>query len=282
MFYLIIFVEGLGRFDHLLKAVAKPVALYFSLASFKISTMEQEIWKDIPGWESYYQASSHGRIKSLDRCVKVVRKGIHYGQLRFVKGQLIKQQILKERGYYRISLMRDHVKVSYATHVLIAMAFHNYKPNGKQDLVVDHDDNIKSNNYASNLKIITQRENSSKDRWRHNYTSKHVGVHYDKARNKWVAKIRDYDNTPVFIGRFENEEEARDKYLYFLEKVKNGEKIRRKKRIKSSKYAGVTLDKRNKRWISRISINNKQIHLGCFDREEDAANAYVLYKAKIN
>ena len=26
-----------------------------------------EIWKDIPGFEGYYQASTAGRIKSLDR-----------------------------------------------------------------------------------------------------------------------------------------------------------------------------------------------------------------------
>lgn len=29
--------------------------------------MEQEIWKDVVGWEGFYQVSNLGRVKSLDR-----------------------------------------------------------------------------------------------------------------------------------------------------------------------------------------------------------------------
>ena len=29
--------------------------------------MEEEIWKDIPGYEGYYQVSNMGRVKSLNR-----------------------------------------------------------------------------------------------------------------------------------------------------------------------------------------------------------------------
>lgn len=42
----------------------------------------------------------------------------------------------------------------------------------------------------------------------------------------------------------------------------------------SSKYKGVSWHKGNKRWISRIMINKKQINLGCFDNEEESAKAY--------
>jgi len=31
--------------------------------------MEKEIWKDITGYEGYYQISSHGNVKSLDRII---------------------------------------------------------------------------------------------------------------------------------------------------------------------------------------------------------------------
>jgi hypothetical protein len=31
--------------------------------------MEEEIWKDVPEYEGYYQASTEGRVKSLDRIV---------------------------------------------------------------------------------------------------------------------------------------------------------------------------------------------------------------------
>lgn len=32
----------------------------------------EEIWKDIPGYEKYYMASTLGRIKSKDRVIKTV------------------------------------------------------------------------------------------------------------------------------------------------------------------------------------------------------------------
>ena len=43
------------------------------------------------------------------------------------------------------------------------MAFLNHKPNGNK-LVVDHINNVKTDNRLSNLQIITQRKNTSKDR----------------------------------------------------------------------------------------------------------------------
>ena len=41
-----------------------------------------EIWKDIKGYEGYYQISNLGRVKSLDRYVNAA-----YGK-RFVKGSI--------------------------------------------------------------------------------------------------------------------------------------------------------------------------------------------------
>lgn len=29
--------------------------------------MENEIWKDIPGYDGYYQVSNYGRVKSLPK-----------------------------------------------------------------------------------------------------------------------------------------------------------------------------------------------------------------------
>jgi hypothetical protein len=42
----------------------------------------------------------------------------------------------------------------------------------------------------------------------------------------------------------------------------------------SSKYLGVNYDKNRGKWLSRIRKDNKQIVLGRFDSEEDAAKAY--------
>lgn len=42
----------------------------------------------------------------------------------------------------------------------------------------------------------------------------------------------------------------------------------------SSKFKGVCWHKKAKKWVSSIRVNNKHMHLGCFDNEVDAAKAY--------
>ena len=45
------------------------------------------------------------------------------------------------------------------------------------------------------------------------YNSKHKGIHWDKLRSKWFAKIN-INSRSLFLGRFENEVaaiEAREK-----------------------------------------------------------------------
>ena len=40
--------------------------------------MENEIWKDIPGYDGYYQVSNFGRVKSLRKVLKAgLRKGFY-------------------------------------------------------------------------------------------------------------------------------------------------------------------------------------------------------------
>lgn len=46
---------------------------------------------------------------------------------------------------------------------------------------------------------------------------------------------------------------------------------------KTSKYRGVYYHKNNRKWICKISNNNKPIHIGCFISEKNAARAYNEY-----
>ena len=130
---------------------------------------EVEIWKDIPEWEKHYQASTFGRIKSL---------------------KANKERILKLckdfYGYLNVTLSKDGKVITRKVHKLIAMTFHNHVPCG-YELVVDHDDNNKENNYASNLKIITHRKNCSKDR--KGGSSNYIGVTYHQKNKNWIPRI---------------------------------------------------------------------------------------------
>lgn len=47
-----------------------------------------------------------------------------------------------------------------------------------------------------------------------------------------------------------------------------------KNKVGTSKYKGVCWDRRDRKWYSQIRVNKKQIYLGLFNSEIDAAQAY--------
>ena len=59
-----------------------------------------------------------------------------------------------------------------------------------------------------------------------------------------------------------------------LEIITSRENTNKKHLKSSSQYNGVHWHVRNKKWMSRIKINNKEKHLGCFKSEYDAHLAY--------
>ena len=56
-----------------------------------------EIWKDIPGYEGRYQASTYGRIRSVDREITQLGRG---GQpfTRRLKGRILRPAATKKKG----------------------------------------------------------------------------------------------------------------------------------------------------------------------------------------
>ena len=85
--------------------------------------------------------------------------------------------------------------------------FHREILNCPAELTVDHIDGNGLNNYLSNLRIVTQKENSRNCRQNINNTSGITGVSYLRDRNRWFAQIK-VDYKTINLGRFKTKEEA--------------------------------------------------------------------------
>lgn len=109
-----------------------------------------EVWKDIPGYEGCYQASSLGNIKSLSRLV-----GHPKGGLKLTKEKIIKKQ-KGSNGYLIVGIYKNGEGGSKTVHRLIALTFIENPDNKKE---VNHKDGHKKNNTVENLEWATVSEN---------------------------------------------------------------------------------------------------------------------------
>lgn len=113
----------------------------------------KEIWKDIKGYEGYYQVSNLGNVRSLDR-VQTFNNGSKLCK-RIVYGKTISNYIGK-CGYVRVRLARGGKKKTTLLHRLIALHF---IPNPDNKKEVNHINGVKSDYSISNLEWMTHKEN---------------------------------------------------------------------------------------------------------------------------
>lgn len=118
-------------------------------------TMDNEVWKDIPGYEGRYQASTAGRIRSLDRYVRLVAHGKETKRL--AKGQVLRPAPYEKGGH--LSVVLGHNAHGSPVHRLIALTFIGPCPAGCE---VCHNDGNPKNNAVDNLRYDT-RSNNIKD-----------------------------------------------------------------------------------------------------------------------
>jgi hypothetical protein len=134
-----------------------------------------EIWKDIKGYEGFYQVSNLGKIKSLDRNI-IIKNGRH----RFFKGRLL-QLNYDIDGYFMVCLcMPGKTQFSCNVHKLVAKAFvEGYK----EGLVVNHKDGNKENNVSTNLEWVTVAENN-----KHAIDTGLLNPHKSKPQNSYKGE----------------------------------------------------------------------------------------------
>ena len=164
---------------------------------------ETEIWRVLPSNENYL-ISDLGRVQVLPRIGKDGRK---------LKGKMLKP-CLSDKGYLSVNIGQSPKPV----HQLVAEAFLDHKPCGHK-IVVDHINNVPTDNRLINLQLISHRENLSKDK--KDGASKYVGVSWHKTSGKWQSQIA-INGKNKGLGLFHSEEEAAEAYQNALNDFRNG------------------------------------------------------------
>lgn len=157
--------------------------------------MENEIWKDVKGYEGCYKVSNYGNVKSIER---YVNNSDH-------SKRLVRERILtlskKDNDYLYVRLSKGNNAKHLYVHRLVGEAF---LPNRGKLNVINHIDEIKDNNNVKNLEWCTHA---------YNITYKGAMKRMVKSRNKTGGsnaerKISQYTLDGVYIRTYPSIEKA--------------------------------------------------------------------------
>ena len=91
----------------------------------------------------------------------------------------------------------------YSLHRIIAFAFLGLDINNTKQ-IIDHIDRNPLNNNLNNLRIVTSQEN--------NFNTNSKGYRWNEKNKRYVSYIR-HNRKLIYLGCYDNEEEARQAYL---------------------------------------------------------------------
>lgn len=149
-----------------------------------------EEWKDVVGYEDYYEVSSFGRVRAKERDVtRSDGSTVHYSS-RYLN------PVLNSDGYRQCKLCRDGRFVTRRVHRLVAEAF---LPNPFHLSDANHKDANRENNMVDNLEWLDHKNNVLQ--------SIHEGRHFC-TRNLLGANNPNFGNTTLKQFYAEHPEKA--------------------------------------------------------------------------
>lgn len=146
----------------------------------------------IPGY-SLYEVSNLGKIR------RVANK----------RERKLTPSFKGDRYYLIVNLRGDNTKNrTRDVHQLVAMAFLGHTPNG-HEIIVDHKNNDSTDNRVSNLQLVSNRVNSSKDR--EGNLPVGVSINKNSVKNPYMSRIQ-INGKRTYLGSFATVEEASKAY----------------------------------------------------------------------
>lgn len=233
--------------------------------------MTKEIWKEVPGYEGFYEVSNKGIVRSLDRFVNFKNSK------KLCKGK-IRAMTINSWGYYTLGLTKEGKETKFQVHQLVAMAFLNYI-RGVPDSVIDHIDRNTLNNNVENLRVVSVRENNQ-NRDKSETSSIYTGVYFN-SNGLWTSGISLKGKNYNLCSRFNSQEEAYKIYTKACENIHNfNGNIKDFRRLIgiTPKEINMYFDKSKNKFVSEIKIDNIKIFLKRHTHKEDAILMYNIAK----
>lgn len=146
-----------------------------------------EEWRDVVGYEGFYQVSNLGRIRSLDREIKHKN-----GKVFKANGKLL-TITYSGNNYGRVILYKNGKNSAKLIHRLVAGAF---IPNVNNLKEVNHKDLDKTNNAVQNLEWVSPKQNTQ-----HAFGNRHIKRYFGEDNHRAIVteevvlKIRQLHST---------------------------------------------------------------------------------------
>ncbi len=148
-----------------------------------VDDLPNEIWKDIPGYKGFYQASNLGRIKRMTA-----------GKTR---EHILKQFQVGE--YMSVGPSINNVKMQRRVHRLVAMAF---IPNPNRFPCINHKDENKLNNTVANLEWCDVKYNC-------NYGTSILRCSESRKNNKYSKIVEKVDKQGNIVAIYPSLKECK-------------------------------------------------------------------------